>query len=288
MLSRIGRGVRTLAGYVSDGALARLTRRSVALAVSPHAVAFTPVIGIAAVSSLPLPQAALIGGALFGLSAVLLWRLKMILAADLFAYMRVLAQGTGREAEAYDARLNALAGQIAAESDETLIVGHSLGGMAAIRATASLLEHLPPDGRISLMTLGSVHGIVLAQKGAGRDRLADAIAAVCSDPRVFWLDVSSPRDAFCVPLTDPLLLIGDRVRPGMTSPRVISARLANAPRIPGDRRTVFAAMRRHMGYLLTPEAGSGFDYADTVTGRQTLAERFGPRGNSPKARMWHG
>jgi hypothetical protein len=105
---------------------------------------------------------------------------------------------------------------------------------------------------------------------------------------VFWLDVSSPRDSFATPLTDPLLLIGDRAKPGMTSPRVISARLAKAPRIPGDRRTVFSAMRRHMGYLLTPQDGSGFDYANTVTGRETLAERFGPRNNSPKARMWQG
>ncbi|MEM7189919.1 MAG: hypothetical protein AAF439_09940, partial [Pseudomonadota bacterium] len=73
---------------------------------------------------------------------------------------------------------------------------------------------------------------------------------------------------------------------GGDCPRVISARLRRAPAIPGDRRTVFAAMRRHMGYLLTPEPGSGFDYADTVTGPESLEARFGPRPNSPRARMW--
>ncbi len=83
-------------------------------------------------------------------------------------------------------------------------------------------------------------------------------------------------------------MIGEHVKTGMVSPRVISARLRHAPKIPGDRRTVFSAMRRHMGYLLAPQDGSGFDYADVVTGAQTLKERFGPRGNSPKAKMWQG
>ena len=277
-----------MAGYLTDGALIRLPRRTLALAISPHAVALTPVIGIAAVSTSPLPQALIIGGGLVAFAALLLIRLKMILAADLFAYMHVLARAGTPEARAHAERVAELTGEITLDADETLIVGHSLGGLAAIEAVAGLLQRLPQDGRLSLMTLGSVHGIVLAQQGAGRDRLARAIAAIASDPRVFWLDVSSPRDAFCVPLTDPLLQIGTEARPGMTSPRVISARLANAPRIPGDRRTVFSAMRRHMGYLLAPVDGSGFDYADIVTGPETLAERFKDRGNSPKARMWPG
>lgn len=289
LLSRLGRGLRKLAGYAADGALLRLPRRTLVLALSPYAVAVAPVVGLAATSSLPAPQMLLISGTLLISALLLLWHLKMILAADLFAWMRDVARGTGRVAQDMEERLAELVEKISpGDADETLIVGHSLGGLAAIRATSSLLDTLPGDARLNLLTLGSVHGIVLAQRGAGRDRLAAAIAQIAGDPRVFWVDVSSPRDAFCVPLTDPLLQIDDRAQPGMRSPLVISAQLARSPRIPGDRRTLFPAMRLHMGYLLAAPEGAGFDYADIVCGGSDLSQRFAGRGNSPKARMWQG
>ncbi len=282
LLSRLGRGLRTLAAQIADGSLFRLGRRSVNLAVSPHAVAFAPIVAVAAVSTLPPAQALAIAGGVGAVSALLLVNLKLILAADLFAYMRRLARG---DAE-YESRLPELAAQIVPEGDEVLVVGHSLGGVAAIRSVAARLADWPDDRPISLLTLGSVHGIIRAQQGDGSARLADAIAAIASDRRVVWVDVSNPRDAFCVPLTDPLLLIGDRARPDMQSPLVISAPLARAPRIPGDRRTLFGAMRRHMGYLLAAPEGAGFDYADWVTGDRTLAQRTAGRSPSPRARMW--
>ena len=43
-LTRIGRGLRTLAGYVSDGAVLRMPARTLALAVSPYLVAFGPLV----------------------------------------------------------------------------------------------------------------------------------------------------------------------------------------------------------------------------------------------------
>lgn len=289
LLARLGRGLRAMVGYASDGALARLPLLTIVLAVSPYIVAFTPVIAAAALSNLSMPLALVLPAILAVMAVLQLWYFKVILAADLFAFMRVLAVGTGPEADRYDNRLAMQAQEIETErADEVLIVGHSLGGIAAIHAVAGMLNRLPRDRRISLLTLGSVHGIVLAQRGAGRDRLAAAIAAITADARVFWVDVTSPRDAFCLPLTDPLLLIGDMAQRGMTSPRVVSAQLRRTPRIPGDRRTVFRAMRRHMGYLLAPPKGAGFDYADIVTGAPDLPTRYRERGNSPKARMWQG
>lgn len=225
---------------------------------------------------------------LFVAALIVRW-LFLDVVADLFAYMRALARGRAQDWSDYAARISNLATQIEPDdADETLVVGHSLGGIAAILSVANRLDVWPTDRPIVLLTLGSTHGVVLSQNGAGQAALLAALQKVTSDPRVFWVDVTSPRDAFCVPLTDPLLMIGEHVKTGMVSPRVISARLRHAPKIPGDRRTVFSAMRRHMGYLLTPQDGSGFDYADVVTGAQTLKERFGPRGNSPKAKMWQG
>lgn len=283
--ARFGRGLRALVGYGADGALSRLHARTLALMLSPYLVGF----GLLAliVRLYPLGIVGIAAAALSALGAwFVLFRLKVILAADLFAYMRELATGRTAAADAYEARLPQLEARIRTDSAETLIAGHSLGGIAAIRTTAELLDKTGPDARVGLLTLGSVHGILLAQRGAGRDKLARCIARICADPRVFWVDVTSPRDPFCVPLTDPLCLIGPIVAQGMTSPKVISAQLARAPQIPGDRRTVFAAMRRHMGYLLAPPEGSGFDYADIVTGHADLRTRFADRGNSPRARMW--
>ena len=287
-LTRIGRGLRTLAGYVSDGAILRLPARTLALAVSPYLVAFGPLV-FAALTGLDEIWS-MVAFIVFALAAaVMLFRLRMILVCDLFAFMRMLAKGSGRDWGAYHDHISALSERIdSGDSEETVIVGHSLGGVAAIFAARDMLERMPEGARLNLMTLGSVHGIVLAQKGRGRDRLAEVIATLCRDKRLTWLDVSSPRDAFCVPLTDPLVLIGPKAEDGMQSPKVISARLARAPRIPGDRRTVFSAMRRHMGYLLAPPGGAGFDYAELLTSPLDLPARLAERGNSPKARMWRG
>lgn len=286
VLARFGRGVRTQIALLSGGLPGRVGARTLALLISPT------VVGVAGL--LLAVSFANIHPVVGPLAAVLVlwavWQLlvpmRMLLVADLFACMRMLASGRGAAWEDYLARIDALGGEITpGEADETLVVGHSLGGVAAIHSVAGLLDRWDEGRPLGLLTLGSVHGIVLAQRGEGRDLLADAVARICTDPRVFWVDVSAPRDAFCVALTDPLCLIGDRAQTGMASPRVISAPLARAPRIPGDRRTLFSAMRLHMGYLLAAPDGAGFDYADTVTGAETLAGRFGPRGNSPKARM---
>ena len=293
---RLWRGARAFAGSCREGAMQRLLRRAPwvpGLAVFPFLVLGAPV-AVAALAFVAGPLAGIAAMAVAMAGALWLVRWSYLdVVADLFAWMTALARGEG-QADAYRARVRAMAAEIAGggEADEVLVVGHSLGGIGAIQAVAAVLDGGTPaagaasgGGRLGLLTLGSTHGVVLAQRGAGRARLAAAVARVAADG-VFWVDVTSPRDMFCVPLTDPLLLIGDAAAPGMTSPRVISAPLRDAPAIPGDRRTVFGAMRRHMGYLLAPEPGSGFDYADAVTGPLSLAERFGARGNSPKARMW--
>ena len=288
MFARLGRGIRSLVGYCLDGSGLRIARRAPragVLALSPVLATVLPFTITAAIlrPSGPVDLAILL---IIGVLLVLLARhLFLLLVADLFAFYRELAGGTSDVAEAYAARIAELSDSIPLNrTDERVIVGHSLGGIGAILAAARLLERMPTTARLSLVTLGSNHGLILLQRGAGRDRLAKAISTLAWDPRVFWLDVSSPRDAFCVPLTDPLLLI--QAEKGMRSPRVISAQLANAPKIPGDRRTVFAAMRRHMAYLLPPSEDAAFDYVSTITGPKSLEEQFADRRNSPKARMW--
>ncbi len=288
---RIARGLLSLALYARGGALRRMWHwgpRNLVLAVSPVifliGLLSTAAVGLAAIS--PGPVWSLAGAVLSVFAAAVgLRAFYLDLVFDLFSYMQVLARGRGPVWTAFSDRIGILAGGIDRDSpDDVLLVGHSLGGVTVIHAMDALLRDWPADRSIGLLTLGSVHGTVLVQRGAGRDQLAGAIDRITADPRVFWVDISSPRDAFCLPLLDPLVLTNSA--DGRSSPRILSAQLAHAPRIPGDRRTVFSAMRRHMGYLLAPEQGSGFDYPDTITGVPTLRERFGTRNNSPKARMW--
>ena len=288
MPARLGRGVRTILAYILDGSgfqIARHAPRAALLALTPLLATLLPFVLIARAMApeSPLEIATLLG---IGLGLLLLAKHTfLLLVSDLFAFYREIASGTSRTYQDYRACIAERTRTIRqTEVDERLIVGHSLGGIAAIFATADLLDTHSDSKRLGLITLGSNHGLILLQRGKGREDLADAIARIARDPRVFWLDVSSPRDAFCLPLTDPLTLID--TNPEMTSPRVISAQLSQAPKIPGDRRTLFAAMRRHMGYLLAPSESDSFDYVNTVTGTQSLQIRYAARNNSPKAQMW--
>ena len=288
---RIARGGAALISYARDGALGRMARlgpRNLMLALSPVLLTILVALGLALF--LANAQTGPVGTVIAILLALLVLLLAipalyLHLVMDLFAYLRVLARGAGPVWRSFISRTGTMADMVDHdEPGEVVIVGDSLGGVTAIHALDALLARWPEGRPIGLMTLGSVHGTVLVQQGDGRDMLASAIGRIAADPRVFWVDVSSPHDSFCLPLLDPLLLIDAQA--GMSSPRVISARLGQASRIPGDRGTVFAAMRRHMGYLLAPESGSGFDYADTISGPSGLRERFSGRGNSPRARMW--
>ena len=290
MPARLGRGIRSLVGNLLDGSgfrIASVAPRAAVLALSPLLATILPfaLITRAIEPSGPIGIAFLLA---IGLGLLVLAKHTfLLLVSDLFAFYREIAGGTSTTFEAYRDRITELSDEIPMEqTDERLIVGHSMGGIAAILATSDALERMPTDQPLGLITLGSNHGLILKQRGAGRDALAKATARITRDPRVFWLDVSSPHDAFCIPLTDPLLMIEPTA--DMQSPRVISAQLARADKIPGDRRTVFAAMRRHMGYLLAPTQEGAFDYVDTVTGSKTLRQQFEARNNSPKAKMWRG
>lgn len=290
MMSRLGRGVRALLAYIGDGSglrIARLAPRAAVLAASPVLATLFPFVSVAAIlQPSNIPQLI----SLLGFGAILLLltkRMFLLLVADLFAFYREFAGGTSAAMEDYHASIQHLSDAISvAPTGERLIVGHSLGGIAAILACARLLDRLGADDSLGLLTLGSNHGLILLQRGKGRDALAEAIAKITRDPRVFWVDVTSPHDAFCVPLTDPLLLM--QADKPMKSPLVVSAQIRAAQKIPGDRRTVFAAMRRHMGYLLAPTKPGAFDYVATVTGEKTLKAQYVDRSNSPKANMWPG
>ena len=172
--------------------------------------------------------------------------------------------------------------------DEILIVGHSLGGLVAVRSLARAMEQdvdlTGGRAKISLLTLGSVSGYVSCHGGVGADRFGLDVARIASDEDLTWVDVSAPRDWFSLGLVDPLLLLKDPPIEAR-SPRVISAKFGKASPDPDDKRTRFRAMGLHMKYLAAPDKEGGFDFLSVVSGEQSLKDRFQGRRNSPRAKM---
>lgn len=172
--------------------------------------------------------------------------------------------------------------------DEILIVGHSLGGLVAIRALARAMEQdidlTGGRANVSLLTLGSVAGYVSCHGGVGAERFAVDVENVASDEDLTWVDVSAPRDWFSFGLVDPLLLL-EEPPVEAKSPLVISAKFGKASPDPDDKRTRFRAMGLHMKYLAAPDREGGFDFLSVVSGEQSLKERYQDRRNSPRAKM---
>ena len=172
--------------------------------------------------------------------------------------------------------------------DEILIVGHSLGGLVAVRSLARAMEQdvnlTGGRAKISLLTLGSVSGYVSCHGGVGADRFGLDVVRIASDEDLTWVDVSAPRDWFSFGLVDPLLLLKDPPVEAR-SPRVISAKFGKASPDPDDKRTRFRAMGLHMKYLAAPDKEGGFDFLSVVSGEQSLKDRFQGRRNSPRAKM---
>ena len=184
--------------------------------------------------------------------------------------------------------LNSVTDAERAKVDEILIVGHSLGGLVAMRALAAALERDVDltGGRasVSLLTLGSVAGFVACRGGPGAEAYGDDVKRIATTDDIAWVDVSAPRDWFSFGLVDPLLMVNDPPREAR-SPLVISAKFGKFKPDPDDKRTKFRAMGLHMRYLGAPDKPGGFDFFDCVTGHATLADRFAERRDSPRAKM---
>lgn len=293
---------RTL-GFIFGGGLRRLAART----PGPAALLFYPLAGIGlclgagyllgagATGALGLDgwagAAARLAGAALGFQVSLLLErsffLHLMLA--LFGFLFRIAK---RDEPALEARISLFAARmldaVDPSVDEVLIVGHSLGGVVAARALAEALARDPELAQrgpaLSFLTLGSVGAYVSAARGPGAKAYGAALLRIASTERLFWVDVSSPRDWFSAGLVDPLLLIGEAPE-AARSPRVISAKFGPARRDPDDRRTRFRAMGLHMRYLGAPEEEGGFDFSAAISGALTLNARYGPRRDSPKARM---
>ncbi|MEL7466471.1 MAG: hypothetical protein AAFN79_20525 [Pseudomonadota bacterium] len=313
LFSRLATGLGSWARFAALGGL----KRTFLLAKGPFLLFFYPVamlwlfirlgmegfgfLGALATSHLGAPEwtwlPAEVVGLIFGLWASLrLERAFFVhLMLALFDFLVRVAEDKA-PAGRLETRIDAFADRIVevvreaqkAQVDEILIVGHSLGGLVAVRALAGALARDVDltGGRaaVSLLTLGSVAGYVACRGGPGAEAYEASVIRLAQEEELYWADISAPRDWFSFGLVDPLLLTTDPPR-DVRSPRVFSAKFGKFQPDPEDKRTRFRAMGLHMRYLGKPDRPGGFDFFECAAGAKTLEDRFAGRRDSPKAKM---
>jgi len=166
-------------------------------------------------------------GAGLGAAAALLrwgWKAAQRLQQPWMMRINIFVHRWGRDRPAsLDERWALFAQQIERDlarstADEVVIVGHSIGGIAAIDVVDRWLAALPPGsavagGRVKLLTLGQVCPSLgwMPQAPWYLDKLARVAAS-----GLVWIDYTSAHDPICCSLIDPLEVcgLGGVARPG--------------------------------------------------------------------------
>lgn len=288
--------IRTFRRYVFSGAFARLFRlRRVSTLVGLYPplmmlfyLAVAAGCALLAASGLdalgvPVPLTVLAGAGAALATLGLARRMDgATLAFYLMADLGFTADHAAGEAPEMEARIDRFAGRIGGALDEgwdeVLVVGHSSGAAYAASAAARALEAAGPDAALSMLTLGQTIPMLSFLPGA--KNLRAELAALAREPRLAWVDVSSPADGGCYALADPVAVSG--ATPG-DNPKVISARFGDALSAQTLRALRWRWFRKHVLYLCRFERPAGYDYFAITAGPLSLAARFADRRPSPRA-----
>lgn len=167
------------------------------------------------------------------------------------------------------------------ETDEVLVVGHSVGAYIGVSVLADMIrEGEVPEGgpALGFLSLGQVIPMVSFLPQA--DRLRADLALLSAREEVTWVDVTAPGDGCAFALCDPVAVTG--VAPmGKLWPLVLSAAFSKtlAPETWAKMKRQFYAL--HFQYLHAFDRPGDYDYFRITAGPRTLAERYG--GRSPSA-----
>lgn len=204
----------------------------------------------------------------------------------LFAWylMHDFAYAAGRRGaypEALEERLaefgDRIAGALAEDVDEVLVVGHSSGAQLAVSVLADLIRagrvraHGPT---LSLLTLGQAIPMVSFLPKAAR--LRGDLQFLSTTNALAWVDVSAPGDGCSFALCDPVAVTG--VAPeGQRWPLVLSAAFTQTLSKARRRALRWRYFRLHFQYLCAFDQPDGYDYFAITGGPMTLWERFADR-----------
>lgn len=295
--------LRTAWTYLASGTLwrvARLRRGPTIAALYPVVVLLVQLaaaVAIAGLGAWALSAAGLPGWATIPPALALIWAVLVgfrRLDHRIFAYYLMNDYAyTARLAGAYPPALedriarfrDRLAGAMAEDVDEVLVVGHSSGAYLGVSVLADLLRAgLPPPGpggsrpALSLLTLG--HVVPMASFLPRADRLRADLGFLAGRDELFWVDVTAPGDACCFALCDPVAVNGV-APPDPHQPLVISAAFTQTLSPERRRMMKYRWFRRHFQYLCAFDDPRNYDYFAITGGAQTLAQRFAGRAHSP-------
>lgn len=163
--------------------------------------------------------------------------------------------------------------------EETLIIGHSIGTILAVCVVARLLEKTappPPTGSPTVplpgfhfLTLGNCIPLLSLLPAASEFRTR--LAALASDPRIPWSDVSAPPDPLCFFKTNPFT-VSDIPCQVPEYPRLCSARVFRMFK-PETYRTIrWNKVRLHFQYLMAAELHTGYDFFAITAGPRPVEE----------------
>lgn len=168
-----------------------------------------------------------------------------------------------------EARLDRVASDIAeasrSETDEIVVIGHSLGAVLAVELLVRALKLEPDLGRsgpkVVLVTVGSsILKIGLHPAAAGFREAADRIA---STPGIFWGDFQAISDLMNFYKQDPLTAMG---LPARDVPLVKIVRIRHMLDLEIYRRIRLRPLRMHLQFVSGNNIRNAYDYFMLVCG----------------------
>jgi hypothetical protein len=174
-----------------------------------------------------------------------------------------------------------IAGALAEDVEEVLVVGHSSGAYMAVSLLADVIRagRVPDSGpKLALLTLGHVVPMVSFLPKAGRLR-AD-LAFLSTREEITWFDVTAPGDGCSFALCDPVAVTG--VAPeGQRWPLVISAAFTQTLSPERQKALKWQLFELHFQYLNAFDRPGDYDYFQITAGPLTLATRYAGRAPTP-------
>jgi len=225
------------------------------------------------------------------LCATLLWgaakladRWQLIWLSRIYLFVHFWARGGN---PALDDRWRVLAKHIDddmasnPDSDEVLLVGHSIGCMAGVAVLGEWLKAFGSGKGNGRFWAGKLRFITLAHSIPVLSFFPTATvfreqAQVVGGSSVPWLDISAPIDPLCMALSDPLAGSGSLIQ---CHPRVIvrSARFDKMFDQNKYKALSRDAFRIHFQYLMATDLPVSNDYFSITAGHKSLSHWMEPR-----------
>ncbi|MBI5429097.1 MAG: hypothetical protein HY938_01425 [Nitrosomonadales bacterium] len=147
--------------------------------------------------------------------------------------------------------------------DEVLLVGHSVGSVIAAAVASRYLRGHPPEGSLTLITLGQCIPLLAFTPAAVAYR--NEIVSLATDGRIKWFDISAKADPLCFFDENPALVCNAPAQAPGTA-RMVHARIFKMFS-PETYKTIRGnKLRLHFQYLMAAELDTGYDYFRLTAG----------------------